>query len=288
MSLENPDIGWTSPYLYSNSAINSWLGEEIRTIGIEASVSRPGRHFNSPHSFTWTAAIYKANDPAGSLLSWRGFALHDRQSTLNEAIPFADNPVFDSGPLRRQANQVLPFTEVDGRFGYHLGMHWDYYKRSEVRLYYYDNRGDPASFNRSTGQYGWDTRFISAAWLFKFTPATRLVVQWLDGNTIMGPSHGIDNDFESYFVLLSHKRGKHRFSIRYDHFAVIEIDDWAFDPNDSEGESLAAAWRYDFNANWQLGGEFSYLDSFVENRALWQERQHASQEMLQLNLQYRF
>lgn len=128
LSLENPDIGWLSPYNYTNSAINSWVGEEIRTLGVEATIKRPGRSFNSAHSFSFVGASFKGNDPAGTLLSWRGFALHDRQTTLNESISFAQIASFNTPPLQHQANQVLPFEEVDGRFGYYLGMHWDYLK----------------------------------------------------------------------------------------------------------------------------------------------------------------
>ncbi|MCB1658749.1 MAG: hypothetical protein KDI39_11030, partial [Pseudomonadales bacterium] len=35
MSLENTGLGWTSDYLISNSAINTWIGEEFRTLGAE-------------------------------------------------------------------------------------------------------------------------------------------------------------------------------------------------------------------------------------------------------------
>lgn len=104
----------------------------------------------------------------------------------------------------------------------------------------------------------------------------------------MGPTHGVDNDFEAFFVLLSHRQGRHRLSLRYDHFAVEELDHWAFDPNDSDGESIALAWRYDINHHWQLGGEVTYLDSFVENRELWWEAQDNSQQLWQVNIQYRF
>ena len=38
ISLENDDLGWTSPYTLTPSAINSWIGEELRTIGSEAIV----------------------------------------------------------------------------------------------------------------------------------------------------------------------------------------------------------------------------------------------------------
>ena len=175
-----------SPYNYTNSAINSWLGEEVRTFGVEASIKRPGRQFRSEHSFEGVAAVFKGNDPAGTLLSWRGFALHDRQTTFNERIDFSVPASFSHSQLTKQADYVQPFEEVDGRFGYYVGAHWDYQKRSQFRIYYYDNNGDPSAINTRTGQYAWDTRFLSAAWLYKFTKQTRIIMQLLDGKTAMG------------------------------------------------------------------------------------------------------
>src|SRR5258705_9405197 len=35
ISLENTEIGWTSPWTLTPSAINAWVGEELRTIGLE-------------------------------------------------------------------------------------------------------------------------------------------------------------------------------------------------------------------------------------------------------------
>ena len=288
MSLENPDIGWTSPYNYTNSAINSWLGEELRTIGGELSIKRPGKRFNSKHSFSVSAAIYKGNDPTGTLLSWRGFALHDRQTTFNESVQFAPIAALNSDELRWQANQVLPFEEVDGRFGYYAGVHWDYLKRSQFRFYYYDNNGDPSIFNRTTGQYAWHTRFSSLAWLYKFTGKTRLIAQLLDGKTEMGANKLIYNHFYSHYLMLSHKAGKHRLSLRYDYFKVDDDDTTAFDPNASQGEGLTATWRYQLTDTVQIGVEGSALHSFVQNRPGSGFAQHISQQQLMANAQWRF
>ncbi|WP_367270661.1 hypothetical protein [Pseudoalteromonas sp.] len=205
MSLENPQSGWMSPYNYTNSAINTWIGEEVRAFGLEASIKRPGRQFRSNHSFEGVASVFKGNDPAGTLLSWRGFAMHDRQTTFNERIDFATPNSFNWYQLSKQAEHVEPFEEVDGRFGYYVGAHWDYQKRSQLRVYYYDNNGDPGALNTDTGQYAWDTRFLSVAWLYKVNKQTRIIAQLLDGKTSMGPHRGVDNDFYSHFVLLSHK-----------------------------------------------------------------------------------
>jgi len=50
VSLENRAPGWDSPYTLSYSALNSWLGEELRTIGLEAQLdwlgTRTGHGFD--------------------------------------------------------------------------------------------------------------------------------------------------------------------------------------------------------------------------------------------------
>ena len=49
LSLENVDLGWQSPFTYSYSAINTWLGEEVRPIGVEWSLHRRLGFAGSPH-----------------------------------------------------------------------------------------------------------------------------------------------------------------------------------------------------------------------------------------------
>ena len=288
MSLENPDIGWISPYNYTNSAINSWLGEEIRIFGAEASISRPGRRFDSPHSFELFAASFKGNDPAGSLLSWRGFAMHDRQTTFRENVAFARVNSLNYPPLNRQAAQVLPFKEIDDRFGYYVGAHWDYLKRSQFRLYYYDNNGDPSAFDWEIGQYAWDTKFTSLAWLYKFTPATRVIVQAMSGKTAMGRTRAVDNGFYSYFVMLSHYQNQHRLSLRYDNFKVTDNDTLTIDPNASHGNGLTASWRYSLNKNVQFGAEVSLIKSSAANRNAIDYPTDINQQQYMVTSQLRF
>ncbi|CCQ11250.1 hypothetical protein PALB_21270 [Pseudoalteromonas luteoviolacea B = ATCC 29581] len=267
MSLENPSVGWSSPYTYSFSGINAWLGEEIRTFGTEIEWSRLGKRLRSPHDFSVHVGLFKGNDPAGSMLAWRGLASHDRQSMFNESIYFNPVKALYERPLRFQAPFVAPFTEVDGRFGYYTGVHWDYQKRQQLRVYWYDNHGDPSAINFSTGQYAWDTRFLSVAWLYKLDKQTRIIAQWLDGKTSMGPRRGVDNNFSSWYALISHQMDAHRISARIERSWVVDHDDWAFDPNASENKALTLAYRFNLNEHWQTGIEWLRQDSHVVSRA---------------------
>jgi len=80
LSVENTDIGWLATHFLSSSAVNSWIGEELRVPGVELSIHRSGRKARSPWSFRFDMGAYKGNDTTGTLLTWRGFAIHDRQT----------------------------------------------------------------------------------------------------------------------------------------------------------------------------------------------------------------
>ena len=83
ISLENDDIGWTSPYTITYSAINSWIGEELRTMGAEGTLRL---HTATLGSFSLIAALDCCNDPAGVLMADRGWAMDDRPTGLFERV----------------------------------------------------------------------------------------------------------------------------------------------------------------------------------------------------------
>lgn len=253
MSLENVDLGWLSPYTYTQSAINSWIGEELRVAGVEGSLFSAGRNRRSPFSWEITAGAFKGNDTLGTLLSWRGFAMHDRQSLHNDKVVFADYPTVNDPEGIFHPSYVEPFHELDGRIGFYLGGHLNYFKRTQLRYYYYDNQANPTVVNHQR-LYAWRTKFHSLAFSHDITPATRFISQWLSGSSHMGERFVYIN-FDAWYMMLSHKMNDHRLSIRYDNFKVKEDDIFVHDLNNSDGSGLTLAWRYKVNANWQLGLE---------------------------------
>ena len=286
MSLENVDAAWLSPYTYTQSAINSWIGEELRTTGLEFSVVSPGRIRNSAWSWQLHVAGFKSNDPIGAMLSWRGFAMHDRQSLHNDRVEFARYPSVISQEGLDHPSWTESFHELDGRIGYYLGLHIDYYKRSSLRCYFYDNQADPLAIN-DLRLYGWRTKFHSLALQHKFSNTTRMIAQGLKGSTLMG-GRFVYVDYEAWYLMLSHKIDKHRISVRYDHFDVDEDDIFVFDPNNSNGHGLTAAWRYNWKPNWQLGLEWHKNQSHADNRALLSQPLRFAQQQAMAVLQYRW
>ncbi|NVK54184.1 MAG: hypothetical protein HWE26_01105 [Alteromonadaceae bacterium] len=288
MSLENVDTAWNSPYTYSYSAINSWLAEELRTIGAEYTITRSGRMHRSPFSYSATVAAFKANDVLGAILTWRGWALHNRQSRYNESLPFADYFQFNQFELTLPNTEMVT-EETDGRWGVYAGLNWRYLNKTDVRVYYYDNMANRLAIE-ANNQYAWDTHFSSVALQHKFTSQFRVLAQWLSGSTYMGRVRaGVFADFSAWYVMASYKVDQHRLSVRFDQFKVNEKDLLPEDPNDSHGYSVTFAWRYQLNHNWNIGVEWLGTASTNKSRTLWQgwQARQSQQQALAL-VQFRF
>ncbi|MEM1404264.1 MAG: hypothetical protein AAGG55_13095 [Pseudomonadota bacterium] len=286
MSAENTDIGWLSPYTYTPSAINSWIGEEMRIAGLEATLFSPGRSRRSPWSWEINTAVYGGNDPAGSILSWRGFALHARQSLHHDRLQFAPLPSVIPPSTVSGPAWVEPFHEIDGRLGGYIGAHLRRASGPDLRVYYYDNNGNPNELN-SDRLYAWDTRFWSLAYAHEFRPGWTLLGQWMVGESHMGDAL-VDIDFDAHYVMLSHASGRHRWTLRYDGFDVDETDAYPKDPNNSDGSAWTAAWRYTPRKDLEVGVEYLDTRNSAANRPTVGEPINARQQQLLFSLQYRF
>jgi hypothetical protein len=249
VSLEHRAVGWTSPYLISASAINTWIGEEIRINGGEFKLEL--------RRATWKAllrgAAFFANDTAGTLISWRGWAIHDRKLGLFDDAPLPE-PAWKArrlrGPFGQQAPSFEPLHEVDGRVGFYIGMQvgndW-----LRFELLYYDNNGDPEALDRSEGQFAWDTRFVNTGVALELPGDVTVLAQYMDGATNMGgrfPPIGrraAEVDYRAAYLLVSRRFGRHRLSARYDYFETIDRDtmEGVYD-NNEHGDALALAWIF--------------------------------------------
>lgn len=264
MSIENVAEGWLSPYTYTQSSINSWIGEELRTVGGEFSAFSSGRSRRSPWSWEAHFGLFKGNDPLGSLITWRGFAMHDRQSLHHDRINFARIPSVISDDTIDGPAWVEPFREIDGKWGFYVGGHIRYYRESELRYYYYDNKAEPNTVNDER-LYSWRTKFHSIAAQHNINPNWRLMAQVLDGATDMG-IRIVYADFTAWYLAARYKQGKHSITARYDYWDVREDDNMPEDQNNNDGDGITIAWRYQLDENWELGAEFHRNTSWVENR----------------------
>ncbi|OHU97909.1 hypothetical protein [Pseudoalteromonas byunsanensis] len=288
MSLENPAIGWSSPYTLHYSGLNAWLAEEIRTFGAEFELKRAARRFRSKHDVSFVGALFKGNDPAGTLIAWRGFIPHDRQSVFNERVAFARVKSLYARQLRFQGQYVEPFSEIDGRFGYYVGVHWSYLKRHSLRAYWYDNNGDPGALNYTTKQYAWDSKFWSLAWRSKVSSQTQFIAQALYGNTAMGPRRGVNNDFYSWYAMLSHTFSDYRVSGRVEQSKVMDKDTWTFDPNASLTNGVTLNVSKTISEAWQVGAEFQFIDYEAQSRPVAYLPLGLSEQVWRISAQYQF
>src|SRR3954452_1070732 len=74
ISLEHEGADWHVKDSITPSAINSWIGEEVRPVAAEGTIAAT----LGQHKLRAAAALMAANDTAGTLLTFRGWALHDR------------------------------------------------------------------------------------------------------------------------------------------------------------------------------------------------------------------
>ena len=241
ISLENRAAGWESPYTLSYSAINTWLGQELRTIGMEGQLDWLGTRTGHGFDLGLVGGLFGWNDPAGTVVATRGFSLSDRQTTL-----FGRVGASNSGPLK----SIELFHEIDGRPGYYAGVEGRYFDRVVIRALHYDNRADPSAFDRAIGNSAWPTHFNSVGLLAESASGWTAIVQWLDGQTYAEPE-GEDYrwPFRARFALVSRQLGNHRLSIRYDSFAVdSESEDG--DGATQHGHAWTAAYVFEPDMHW--------------------------------------
>lgn len=259
ISLENRSAGWESPYTLSYSAINTWLGQELRTIGAEGQIDWLGTRTGHAFDVALTGGVFGWNDPAGVVIASRGFSLSDRQTTL-----FGRVGANNSSPL-------LPMTlfgEIDHRAGFYAGLEGRYYDRVVIRVLHYDNRGDPDAFDAATNNFAWDTHFNSVGVRAEYGTGWTAIAQYLDGETAFEPrGEYLDWPFRARFALISKELGHHRLSVRYDSFAVDGESEYGGGPQ--HGHAWTAAYVFEPSAHWRFTLEWLRVASDNENRPLY-------------------
>jgi len=210
ISLENDDLGWTSPYTLTPSAINSWIGDELRTIGSEATL----RWNSGVGTLSLTGALTCCNDEAGIVMADRGWSMEDRPSGLFERVrlPAATMAIFHAPPYARTGL----FDEIDGTPGWYAGAAWQMPGIGKLTVTRYDNEADPTGATlRDTA---WRTRFWNFGARTAIGPLT-LIAQQMSGSTeIVSRGNANLTKFESGFLLVSYDIDDWRFSAREDLF----------------------------------------------------------------------
>jgi hypothetical protein len=276
ISLEHRAPGWSNPYTISSSALNTWVGEELRTIGIGYELARQGIVAGGRFDYGAQVALFGWNDPAGVIVAFRGFALHDYQTPL-----FGRIGTFASGGRE----QRVIFHEIDERPGFHAGAWVRNDLGFELRALRYDNRGDPAVEEPSIDDYAWDTRFNSLGLRYDGPRGAALIAQWLDGITRATSNPRFTWYFDAWFVLVSQSFGAHRLSARYDDFSTHQTTRHSPAPWRREGgEAVTVGWTWRLNSHLEMAAEWLRVDSSNSIRTRLGELPDAVEKIMQLAL----
>ena len=277
ISLENRAEGWESPYTLSSSAMDSWVAQELRTIGTEFKLEWLGTH--SGHDFNASAAVgvFGWNEGAGTALAASGFTITDWQGSLFGRV----------GRPNGLTSPVDEYHQFDNRAGTYLGLDVHYLDRVTLEGLHYDNRADPAADDEVTGRYGWHTRFNTAGVRAENDSGWTAIVQWMAGTTDVDPEEfGLLRwEFVTRYVLLSKRSGVNTFSARYDDFRVDPEQSYAM--GNQGGHALTLAYRLEPDTHWRFTLEWVRARGFQANRPLLaNEAPFATQSNVQLAMRY--
>ena len=195
-SRENVDALWETAYTITPSALNSWLGEELRPIGLDAAYTHRG--------LTAGTTLFRGNDTFGAIPAARGWSLRDHWITLGEWIP-VDPEYFTSVSA-----------ENDHRLGWSARGQW-IGANALVQLTHIDNHADGLEYGRL---FDWGTRFDIAGaeytagdWTFAAETGwgpTFLIVQGQKFTTNLRAS----------YALVSRRWARGRATVRADAFSA--------------------------------------------------------------------
>jgi len=256
VSLEHEGADWHVRDSITPSAINSWIGEEVRPAAVEGTLAAE----LGEHKLRATAALFAANDTAGTLLTFRGWALHDRSTLAFHRQPL---PPLGDEFTGVQAAFTHPLLDVHSGFanrpGYYAKLGWQPPLPLRIELFRYDNRANPEDVTADL-EWGWRTQFDNVGLVAELGGGAELKAQAMRGRTRMGfvedGRHWVDNHFRSAFVMVTRPVGSIGFAIRAEAFGTRNRGSWWDSSYDEDGWSAMLAAKRDFGP---ISGIFELL-----------------------------
>ena len=259
-SRENVEPAWSSPYTLTRSALNSWIGEEMRLTGLSAEIQLDA----GAGQWRLGGVAFGGNDSSGALLAWRGWALGDRLTVFGETVPLPPLASLADGVFQQQRDDgTKPFgDDLDDRAGWAGYLRWHRRDRALVQLTRYDNRGDRGLYR---GEYAWRTELDLIGLELRPHPSLTLAGEAMRGSTGMGfVSPGqVQVDLETAYLLASWQRRSFRATLRYEVFEAVDVDGAlagdgvGADDNDEDGDAWTFAVFVEPRPSLRLGVEWS-------------------------------
>ena len=282
ISREHDGAAWTVTDTITPSAINSWVGEELKVVGLEGTLTQV---FDGGEVWA-TGAIFYYGDTAGTLLTLRGWSLSDLKSSANGHF---DLPPLSPFMRTKQPPFTTPVHEIDGRPGWYGQLGWRRHGFA-IDLTRYENGGDRIGAD-ANNEWAWDTRLWNLGLTWDLDEHTSLRAQAMTGESYMGystPAIWADIRFSAGYVLVTHRFGDDALSARADVFQVIDHSWLVADPNQEDGWALTAAWRHALGPRADLLGEVLHVSSNTAARARTGLDQRQEQTIAQVALRLKF
>jgi hypothetical protein len=264
ISLEHDGVGWSTTRTLTPSAVNTWIGEELRTIGTELHIEHRGRH----GTLDARAAMFFKNDPAGELLASRGWAMGDIAPGIDGSLrqpdvhaPVARAPI----PMR-----FRPFIEMDNKPGYYAALGWQPSSQRRITALYYDNQAELDESVRYAGRTlrAWRTYFWSLGAEQRFGEWA-LLGQAMHGSTIFEPVPGrlvLNTEFNAGYLMISREHGAWQPALRVDLFQTRQRPEVLSPPLSEHGNALTLALNWRPHERLRVTGEVLRIDSTRDQR----------------------
>jgi hypothetical protein len=272
-SLENEQVGWSSFWTITPSAINSWVGEELRIIGAEGMLEWR----RESGDITLVGAIFGWNDPAGVMIADRGWTFDDRVSGLFEHFRLPDATAINLGVMPPIFANL--FTEMDDSPGWYLDLSWEPADIGGFEIMRYDNNADPSVIKGD--QIAWHTSFWDVGFQKQIGKLT-VLSQGMSGATTIEPSHFFHQttDFKSAYALIGYDMDEWWAAARFDVFQTRTRASFPSTLNeDGHAFTFSVSWLPE---KWlRLTGELLSVDDRRDERVVVGEAPHQIETQFQ-------
>ena len=260
-SLEHVGPAWSPEYSISASALDSWLWEEISLAGIEAETWRVTQ---SRLRLDGLVGAGFGPDLLGRLVSLRGWAMGDGLSGINTRLSLPSGvrtEIFRERDHRPAAYALVSVGDAD--------------ERAAVRLGYFDNFGD------QNVDGAWHTRFSTVGAILHPAARVDVIAQYLKGAArVLATTN--DSDLCAFYGLVSYHQMRHRLTLRYDTFRVLDVD--GGHSTQEAGHAWTFAYLLELGLRHRIGLEYVGMDSHRAAAIL----PEPSQDGWQLSYRFRY